>query len=420
MTVYLQYAGLLVLLFGTGAVAHRRGCSWQTALALCLLPAAAMIWFLWNHCDPQPQRFGDFRKAFEPAVQVVGSLREDPRSGPVFVNIPIVALLFSPLLPVGGEIAQWVVLALGVCVVIAAAVLLGRIARLGPWGYLILAGLTVSSGPLFNSLREGNSTHLLLLALVLVMTLHQAGKERSAAVISACCGWIKHPLFMLGFLHLFPRRRKTLLVYGAAVLGTLAVSVLLFGWSRNANWFYVCIRPSLVNPLGAYNVQSVNGFYARLVFGARHLWDWEPIKVGVLFKLVSTFTSMGILGRTLWALRTPVRETTPERRHWALCLLVITGILISSLSWTHYFLFMLMPAAMMLGETWRHAMDRRGMIVFWCGVLLCLLPLHWFEMPAGWLGEIGARLFLSHTFIGGLLVWDSLLRLRAATGFQGG
>jgi hypothetical protein len=414
MISFLEYFALLALLFGIGALLRRRQVPWTIALAACALPAAAMVVFLWRHCDPQHLLFSDFLKAFNPATKVIANLGHDPNRAPVFVNIPIVALVFTPMLAGSAVLDSWIAAGIGVVSVAIAAFLLGRAAKLGPWEYLILAGLIVSCGPLMNSFREGNCTHILFLVMTLVLVLHQAGRNATAAMLAASCAWIKLPLFLTGGFFLIQRRRKAFAVFCATAIIILLASILLFGWHMNAQWFHKVVQPSIFMPLGAYNVQSVNGVLARLVFGRKYLWNWEPIPVGLAFKVVSGLTVLAILGITAWGLGPSRRDRSPASRQRELCLLIVTAMLVTSLSWTHYYLFMLMPAALMLGETWRNATDKTTAWIFWIGMLLCLTPLHFIHYPHWWLGGIEARVFSSRTFLGGALIWVALLRLRDA------
>jgi alpha-1,2-mannosyltransferase len=413
MISFVEYFALLALLFGTGALLRRKQVPWTIALAACALPAAAMVVFLWRQCDPQ-LLFGDFLKAFNPATKVIASLGHDPNRAPVFVNIPIVALVFAPMRASSTVLVSWIAAGIGLISVITAAFLLGRIGKFGPWEYLILAGLMVSCGPLMNSFREGNSTHLLFLVMTGVLVLHQAGRNSAAAVLAASCAWIKLPLFLTGVFFLIQRRRMAFAVFCATAIAILLASILLFGWHMNAQWFHKVVRPSIFMPLGAYNVQSVNGVLARLVFGREYLWNWEPIHVGMAFKVVSGLTVLVILATTVWGLAPARQARSQASRQRELCLLIVTAMLVTSLSWTHYYLFMLMPAALMLGETWRDATDKTTAGIFWCGMLLCLTPLHFIDYPHSRLGGLEARVFPSLTFFGGALIWIALLRLRNA------
>ena len=73
--------------------------------------------------------------------------------------------------------------------------------RLGDFNIATGAMLALSilaSGPLVNSLREGNTTHFVLLLLVVALLLWRAGKEYAAGLVLGLCALFKLPLMLFG------------------------------------------------------------------------------------------------------------------------------------------------------------------------------------------------------------------------------
>jgi len=126
--------------------------------------AAAIVALLAIYSEPPPrQLFEDFHEAYLFAARTV--LRDPSRLyqgySHGFVNIPVVALPFIPLAMLTPKDAQQVYLLLGLVVVGTTWAAQKRLLQAPQEVALVLAALFLINGPLYNSLREGNSTHLL-------------------------------------------------------------------------------------------------------------------------------------------------------------------------------------------------------------------------------------------------------------------
>jgi hypothetical protein len=94
-------------------------------------------------------------------------------------------------------------------------------------------------------------------------------------------------------------------------------------------------------PIGAYNVQNVNGFLAH-VLTRRHLRDWYPIDAGARFW--SARRPHGGTRRRRSPFMLASWETAAARRIELWLVLCLT-VLIAPISWTHYDLLLLIPGA---------------------------------------------------------------------------
>ena len=152
-----------------------------------------MIHFIWWQLSEPPLLFGDFYKAYFPAAQRVWQM--GPREAFVhlepgvggFVNLPILVWLFVPLLAFGLAGAGWVFLVLGLGTVVATWWLLVRLADPAVQIAPVLAFLFLVDGPMVNSLREGNTTHIVLFLLVLALALWRAGRQFSVGLLAGTC-----------------------------------------------------------------------------------------------------------------------------------------------------------------------------------------------------------------------------------------
>ena len=128
------------------------------------------------YSEPRPgQLFEDLRVAYLGGARLLLSdslaIYREPLNtlGPpvadFFANIPIVVLPFVPLTWVSERAAIWIFLGLGVASTSLAALGLHRLTRPVAARSLWIPALFLVCGPLYNSLREGNTTHLILAAL---------------------------------------------------------------------------------------------------------------------------------------------------------------------------------------------------------------------------------------------------------------
>jgi len=145
------------------------------------LGGLAIHLIVWQFSEPSAL-FSDFYKANWPAAE---TLWEDGLSAtwPLtekggFSNLPVVGWLYVPFMWVDEEWAGWVWCVLGMAGLVGAYVLLVRSLRLDAPRAALLAFLFLVSGPIVNSLREGQSSHVILLFLVTGLVLWR-GRSRS-------------------------------------------------------------------------------------------------------------------------------------------------------------------------------------------------------------------------------------------------
>src|SRR5262249_54838151 len=142
-----------------------RAALWLAAV----LGGIAIHVIVWQFSGPSAL-FSDFYKANWPAAE---TLWEDGLSAtwPLtekggFSNLPVVGWLYVPFMLVNEEWAGWVWCVIGMVALFGAYLVLVRSARLDPPQAVLLAFLFLINGPIVNSLREGQSSHVILLFLV--------------------------------------------------------------------------------------------------------------------------------------------------------------------------------------------------------------------------------------------------------------
>jgi alpha-1,2-mannosyltransferase len=166
-------------------------------LAVGVLGIAAQA-ILWSISEPA-DLFSDFYKAYYPAAVrlldegAVATWETSESAVLGFVNLPILAWLFAPLGLLDEPAAGFAFLAAGAVAVALTYALLLRLGDFDRVSGAMLALSILASGPLVNSLREGNTTHFILLLLVVALLLWRAGAQYSPGRVRGQCARFKKP-----------------------------------------------------------------------------------------------------------------------------------------------------------------------------------------------------------------------------------
>jgi hypothetical protein len=354
----------------------------------------------------------DFDKAYYPAGRKALAAPATLYDAPIvdFVNVPLVALLFAPFAGLPEPHARLAFALLGALAVVVAAVALWRFTRPGPWRWAAAVALLALCGPLHYSFALGNLSHVLLPLLLAAFAADRAGRDALAGALVGLAALIKIPLLVLPLSFLLRRRWRALAGFAVTVAGLAGLSLLLFGFDLHRVWFERCIRPFAEGPLGAYNVQSVDGFLARLTTkGGRQ--DFSPLAVGPAFH-AARLTLLAVLAGTVLVVCS-ARAAGPATATLDLAIALALALVASPISWTHYYAFLLLPLWLALAG-WiapPRAAPWRALGV--AGALLVLLPV--LAAP----GRAGPALLALHRatahsphFVGGVLLLAALLAAR--------
>jgi hypothetical protein len=386
-----------------------------------VLSGAAIHSALWQISEPAIL-FSDFFKAYYPAGEAVlaDEVASLYREGAevTFVNMPIMAFLFAPLGRLDDFDAGWIFLALGLAAALASWALLARIGRYRGSSAALLAFIFLINGPMVNSLREGNTTHFLLLLLALALLLWRTGWDYSAGLVLGFCALFKLPLLLFGGYFLL-RRRWRILAGGATMAALIiGLSLWLFGLATHIAWYRVCVEPYMLGVIPAFNVQSIDAFLLRLSTGAALLQDWAPMPLPPVYRVVRTILLLAIYGAAvalIW--RAGRREPLPRvsgglsTRDLTEFSLILTVALVSSpLAWTHYYLLLLLPWSLYQGGLLSLPDDTLSRSLMWSALALTSLPVLMPDLSPGLAAELVARTIVSMWLFGGLLMLIALAR----------
>lgn len=388
----------------------RRKFFWPASCILSILLVAVI--FMVSHSDP----------VFEDFVPVYWSAGSAVLSGPAglmpligkgvdggFVNLPVLAYLFTPFALLPPYLAGWIYTALGVTSLIAAWWLAAAHFRFNEVERGVSLLMFAGFGPLIYSLREGNLTHFLLLVLVLAVINLRQNREFGAGLLLGLSALIKPPLILLCLYALVRFRWQMVLGVSSVLLASAILSIWIFGWDMHVLWFSANLGTFSQDVVAARNSHSIASVLARFHYGVDALDNWSPLPVPAALRYAGLSLAALLALLALWA-AAPWRNWLVGKDEFEadLMLIIVLVLCVSTLSWTHYFSWLLLP--IMWLWTFLRQMGRPSVptMLLAALVLLCSPAYLRWAAPAGldaFLPLIFSYLLVGSIGLFGLLVW---------------
>ncbi len=351
--------------------------------------------------------FIDFIKAYHHAGRAIltnPAALYDCTRAQCFVNVPIVALLFTPFGPFDPFTGA---VLFSIAGILAVGLALRRLTSDAPAD--IVLWVVLLSGPLYYSVRLGNTTHFLLILFVVAFEAVARGRERTAGALLAGAALLKPPLAIFLPYFLLRRRRAAAASMAAWAAVAILLSVALFGTALHRYWFHEFVVVHGSEAVGAYNAQSAGGFLAHLLTRG-HLRDWYPIPVDLTFRLLRWTMVALIVGAAALAGFRARQPRTDAAWEAELSLVLTVGILAAPIAWTHYYVLLIIPISGFLSG--RLPLAGRTQPVFAVAVWLISLPVVVFGVEGRLANALYERLLVSHYFVGGVLLLALLVQAR--------
>jgi alpha-1,2-mannosyltransferase len=229
----------------------------------------------------------------------------------------------------------------------------------------------------------------------------------------------KLPL-LLYCAYFFLRRRWRIVAGGAMSMSAVGLlSLALFGVEGHLGWYSEWVAPFLHAAMPAFNVQSIDGFLIRLTADVADLRDWEPREPLLAHRIARTCAFAVLFGAAFWtvwrgagnATRVPDSAGASARDFLEFSLVLALALITSPVSWTHYYLLLLLPWGLYLGGQLDLPDDGTTRWLMRIGFTLAALPV---IMPAefvpSWPTALLARTVVSAWLFGGLLMFAALAR----------
>ncbi|HTI01921.1 MAG TPA: glycosyltransferase family 87 protein [Acidisoma sp.] len=386
-------------------------------IALIAIPVGFIYW---RHSDPRgASTYFDFEKGYYAAAKALlqgGASALKPHfSDMSFVNVPIVAWVLAPIGHLNQQSADIAFGALNVVCTLLAIFLLTRQATVR-----VATGLCfmfMLNGPIWNALKLGNSTQIVLLCLVAALALWRRQNGFLVGLLIGIAAVIKPMLILFG-LYFALKRQWTVVLGGATViLAALLGSVAIAGVDTTVYWYQHIVADYAGKPMPAYNVQSIEAFILRLSQGPETITTWHPFVLpfwGGIARDVVFLALFGLVGCALWigssrASPPSSREPSPQD-YLEFSIVLAFCIVTSTVSWTHYYLLLLIPYALYFTGRLPLKDDRLTRTLIWTSLIFCSLPVNRYGFGSKGLETLFHKSLASIWLIGGLLLFWALIR----------
>ncbi len=315
-----------------------------------------------------------------------------------FVNLPILALPFIPFAGLGEYQAGTVFAALCVAVSAGSWWQLVRLGKLDGKERWLLAGLFVLHGPLFYCLRHGNATILMLPLLAAALAALLAGRPFRSGMLLGAAALVKPPLLLLPAYYALRRRWRVAAGSAAVGLSAVGASLWLFGLDVHRAWYECCVAPFSGRVLTSYTCQSLSSFLVRLLSDG-DCWEvgWL-IPVDGRFRLLHRLLAGALAGATLLVCRRRAGSDRAAAEKLDFCLVLCLSLVVSPVCWTHYYLLLLLPGALLLGPT--VGTPSRGRLAALALAFLALSPpVRGWAVDRWWLAVLGSHYLAGALFL---------------------
>ncbi|HET6307507.1 MAG TPA: glycosyltransferase family 87 protein [Rhodopila sp.] len=397
---------------------------WDWPVPAAMLGGLALVGltaFSFAAGDPPPGHlFADFRIAYYLAGQAVlqhnDALRALVDRGVFgFVNLPIVAYLFAPLGMLPLHLAMVLFTGIGLGLAATAWWLLVRLADLHGRERWLLLFLFAMNGPLLYSVKEGNTSHWILFALALALALLQSGRRFAAGVVMGVATVLKLPLALFGLYFALRRDWRATLGLAGVCATTVALSVIVFGWDFVVHWYDVCVRQFSSQWLAAFNVQSLQSFMLRWDIAPERLLDWTAAPPTPVRSIALYIAVVLVYCSAMWSgFLASFRAIGPARTTLEFLLVVALALLTSPISWSHYYAWLLLPAAFFLGSRSPFADAPAARVIGWAAILLTTPLVRSLDFTDPTFMAVYVDFGASYLLFGGVL-WFGLIAWSLAT-----
>lgn len=382
---------------------------WTAAIGLSVLIAVFVFMF-----SVPPSPFQDFTRAYWGAGRGAhsgweGLSQHYGREVFGFVNLPILAYLFAPFALLDPQPAAYIFTVLGVGAVIFAWWKICELYTFDLRTRVFSLFLIAAFGPLVYSFREANTTHILLLPLVLAVSAMRNKQDLRAGALIATAALIKPFLLLIGVVAFLRGRFRVAIGGGIVVIATVFLSLLVFGWDAHVHWYETAIAPYSGAPLPAFNSQSIASMLSRMERGPGAYWSFDVAPLGDAFRFALYAAYALLLAAFVWAVKPWRTPRADDRAFEGEMMIALTlSLIVSTLAWTHYFALTLLPAAWL--RTQLKSQRERWALA---AAYVLAAPIVFYGVRMGE-GDFGPAFYVlgSHVTIAALIFYALLIRAR--------
>jgi alpha-1,2-mannosyltransferase len=341
----------------------------------------------------------------EPHVTAASELgvRSDPRP---YVMPPAIAVAAEPLTGVSYVVLGRVLLIANLLSVLGAVLLLDRHFRLRlatPLGGAAVLVFLHQFEPMRAAAELGQTTPLVLLAIVGAFVLDARDRQVGAGLALAFATALKLTpgLFIVALL--VARRWRAVAAFVAATAAMLGIGLIGAGVTATGTWIERMVELS-TQSFPAFNSQSLGAFLLRFERPMQEMFSWKLFTLAPAYRLASFALLATGVAACVWIQRR-AREDVRRDLIWSVCIVLVLAV--PSISWNHYYLYVLLPAACVL----RHRGSAPGVVL----LIAAGLAMMWRQFGLGSNLFIHGNLLVSGCFLGLVLIAAALVRITIAS-----
>ncbi|MEU4190341.1 glycosyltransferase 87 family protein [Kribbella sp. NPDC026611] len=302
-------------------------------LAATMLPVLCLlVWHPWN------ATMGDLRVYFAAARGLVDgddiytAHHKFPGMGLGFTYPPFAALVFAPL-AVGLTFARFAITLASAAALLVIGWTTAKALRWGPIAALVIAFAALAFEPVWSTFGLGQ-INLVLLALLMLDLVGPMPRRFRGVLVGIATGIKLTPGIFILFL-LVTRRFREAVVAAGTTMATMVLAYLVMPDATTEFWTKYVFDPDRPGPAHYISNQSLHGMIARLTQGSAAtvpLWLLAAIIVGIAGL---------VLARRLYDRGLPFEAVVAT---------ALTGLLVSPISWTGHWVWIVPALAVM----WSH------------------------------------------------------------------
>jgi hypothetical protein len=296
---------------------------------------------------------------------------------------PTSVLLVLPLagLDYPDAVLVWNLISLGTLLI--SLWLIARALRvpLRPWSVFPLVAILLVCTPFRQELLQGQFNLVLLLLLTAVWTAERSGRPTWAGALLGVATAIKFFPIVL-FLYFLLRGRWRAAAAGAISLGAVTLlTAAVLGTDTYLSYVNE-VLPHVRQYRSGWNNASLPGLWVKLFNPASELERVEPFwRSPLVAESGALLSSLAVVAALAWAVWKARKRPTDDR---GFGLAVTAMLLISPLTWQHYFLLLLVPVAVLWVRLPSSALPRALFMVVL--IALCMNPVVLYDafIPGGY------------------------------------
>lgn len=211
------------------------------------------------------------------------------------------------------------------------------------WAVVPVLAVLVWAEPVRATLAYGQLNFLLAALLLFGWVADRRGYQALAGVFVGLAAGVKlFPGFMLVYF-LFAGRWRAVVAMAVAAAAVNGLALVLFGVSAFETYIRD-VMPALADFQRAWRNLSINGFVLKLLDPHPAQAGPEVMRSPQAARAVVAAAALGITGVVAWSGWRAGRTADPDRG-WAVA--VVGMLLVSPIAWTHYFVILAVPLAVL-------------------------------------------------------------------------